>query len=338
MKNQLPPQKVGNRTGIGSKSKSGVNQKPARRDRDSNETLGSRVRTLLVYAPRIIKLTLLVIATVMVFLGYRAAASASFFQIRTVETRGLKRASVAALEAAVRQDVKQTGVWRADLLQVSNHLEQLPWVRKAVVTRVLPDGIRVRIVEREPQLVVRTSGGRFVWVDDDAVFLDDMKPTDQVPTFFLRGWNEDDSATARQENRERVTKFLELQKDWDAQGLSERVSEVSLLDLRDVRAQLTGNDSQIEVRLGAQDHGRRLHDALIVLDRQRQTARGAFISYIDLSQGKRAIVGLNTGGRTFAETENGSDSAPAVAPNNSAAKEKDAKARAQTKKTEQKRT
>src|SRR4030095_2918850 len=94
MKNQLPPQKVGHRTGIGSKSKSGVNQKPARRDRDSNEPLSSRVRTLLVYAPRIIKLTLLVIATVMVFLGYRAAASASFFQIRTVEIRGRNTPSV----------------------------------------------------------------------------------------------------------------------------------------------------------------------------------------------------------------------------------------------------
>jgi len=176
-----------------------------------------------------------------------------------------------------------------------------------------------------------------MWVDDDGVFLEDMKPTDSVPTFFLRGWNEDDSASARQENRERVTKFLGLQKDWDAQGLSERVSEVSLLDLRDVRAQLTGDDSQIEVRLGAQDHGRRLRDALNVLDRQRQTPRGAFISYIDLSQGKRAIVGLNTGGRTFADTDS-STSTPETAPNPGAAKEKDAKSRQQAKKSEQKRT
>ena len=337
MKSELPPQKVRNRTGVSNKNRSGVNQKPARRERDSNETFSSRLRTVLVYAPRIIKLTLLVIATVMLFLGYRAAASASFFQIRTVETRGLKRASAASIEAAVRQDVKPTGVWRADLLQLSNHLEQLPWVRTAVVTRVLPDGIRVRVVEREPRLVVRTSAGRFIWVDDDAVLLEDMKPTDQVPTFFLRGWNEDDSASARPENRERVTKFLELQKDWDAQGLSDRVSEVSLLDLRDVRAQLAGDDSQIEVRLGAQDHGRRLHDALIVLDRQRQTPRGAFISYLDLSQGKRAIVGLNTGGRTFAEIES-NNAVPDTTPSTGAAKEKDAKARAQAKKNEQKRT
>ena len=44
--------------------------------------------------------------------------------------------------------------------------------------------------------------------------------------------------------------------------LSERVSEVNVIDIRDVRAQLAGDDSQIEVRLGSQDFGKRLKDAL----------------------------------------------------------------------------
>jgi len=131
-----------------------------------------------------------------------------------------------------------------------------------------------------------------------------MSPTDQMPAFFLRGWNEDDSSTAQAENRERVGKFLELQRDWGGQGISERVSEVNLLDLRDVRVQLAGDDSQIEVRLGSQDQGTRLGKALTVLDAQRQTARGPLISYIDLTQGKRAIVGLVTGNHTVAEGKN----------------------------------
>lgn len=350
MKQQLPAQRVGNRSGIGGKGRSsGVTQKPSRRGRDSSEPLGSRVRNLLPYVPTVLKVILAVATGVVFFLGYRAAASASFFQVRKVEAAGINRASLASIQAVIREDVKQTGVWRADLSQLRNHLQQLPWVRTAVVTRVLPDGIRVRIVEREPRAVVRTAAGRFVWVDEDAVLLEDMKPADPIPSFFLRGWNEEESATARAENRERVAKFLELQKDWEAQGLSERVSEVSLLDLRDVRAQLAGDDSEIEIRLGAQDHGRRLRLALNVLDKQRQTPRGPFISYIDLTQGKRAIVGLNTGGRTITDSE-GDDAASvdSVAPvdrnradkpaTDRAAKEKDAKARAQAKRNEQKRT
>ena len=346
MKQQLPAQKVGNRSGISGKSRnSGGTQKPSRRGRDSSESVGSRVRSLLPYVPSVLKVILAIATGVVFFLGYRAAASASFFQVRTVEASGLNRASLASIQAAVRQDVKETGVWRADLAQLSNHLQQLPWIRTAVVTRVLPDGIRVRIVEREPRAVVRTGTGRFVWVDEDAVSLEDMKPADPIPSFFLRGWNEEESTSARTENRERVAKFLELQKAWDEQGLSERVSEVSLLDLRDVRAQLAGDDAEIEIRLGAQDHVRRLRSALNVLDKQRQTPRGAFISYIDLSQGKRAIVGLNTGTRTIADSEGDDATAvETVAPadrnrsdkpaTDRTAKEKDPKARAQAKKNE----
>ena len=73
------------------------------------------------------------------------------------------------------------------------------------------------------------------------------------------------------------------------------MSEVNVQDIRDVRVQLAGDDSQIEVRLGSQDQAVRSGKALTVLDAQRQTSRGPLISYIDLTQGKRAIVGLVNG-------------------------------------------
>jgi cell division protein FtsQ len=244
-------------------------------------------------------------AGVLLFAGYRAAASATLFQLRTVETQGTARASAEAVQMIVRRDVASTGVWQADLKEISAHLERLPWVRSAVVTRVLPDGIRVRISERVPRAVVRLSTGRFAWVDDDAVLLGEMKPTDEMPPFFLRGWNEDESDAARSENSDRVRKYLELCRLWEGAGLSERVSEVNLIDVRDVRAQLAGDDSQIEVRLGSQDLGKRLKQALEVLDEQRKTPRGSFISYVDLTQGKRAIVGFVSGVHAVSEGQPG---------------------------------
>jgi cell division protein FtsQ len=248
------------------------------------------------YVPAFLKLVLALVAFGLIFAGYRAAASASFFQVRRIEVQGTSRVSADDVQALVRSEVAKTGVWKADLKGMNARLEKLPWIRTAVVSRVLPDGIRVRITEREPRAVVRTASGRFRWVDDDAVLLGEMLPTDQIPSFFLRGLNEDDPEGARAENRDRVAKFLSLQKDWDAAGLSERVSEVNVGDLRDIRAQLAGDDSQIEVRLGSQD-GKRLKDALEVLDSQRQTPRGSLISYLDLSQEKRVIVGHSSGVR-----------------------------------------
>ena len=292
MRDPIVAQKVGNRSGIG-KGRSAAGQRPAKRA--ASESIGARLKSLLAYVPLALRIGVITVIGLIAFVGYRAAASASFFEIRTVETKGASRASLLDIQAAVRRHVAQTGVWRADLDQLSKYLEHLPWVRTAIVTRVLPDGIRVRITEREPKAVVRNSAGRFIWVDDDAVYLGEMSPADQMPAFFLRGWNEEESPTAQAENRERISKFLELQREWDSQGLSERVSEVNVQDVRDVRVQLANDDSQIEVRLGSQDQGARLGKALTVLDAQRQTARGPLISYIDLTQGKRAIVGLVNG-------------------------------------------
>lgn len=295
MREQVIGQKVGNRSGLGNQRRSSAaTQRPTRRE-SGGEVLVARLRALLGYVPAFMKLVLAIAVGVLMFAGYRAAASASFFQVRKVEVQGASRVSADEVQALVRKEVEKTGVWKADLKGMNARLEKLPWIRTAVVSRVLPDGIRVRITERVPRAVVRTASGRFRWVDDDAVLLGEMLPTDQIPSFFLRGLNEDDPEGARTENRERVAKFMELELDWDAAGLSERVSEVNLIDIKDIRAQLAGDDSKIEVRLGSQDHSKRLKDALEVLDGQKQSARGSLISYIDLSQGKRAIVGLTTG-------------------------------------------
>jgi cell division septal protein FtsQ len=300
------------------------------------------LKNLVGYAPLILKLSALVVVTVLAFLGYRAAAAASFFQVRTVQTAGLNRSSAQAIESAVRDEVRSTGVWQADLTSVSARLEKLPWVRTAVVTRVLPDGIRVRITERQPRVVVRMSSGRLIWVDEDAVVLNEINSTDQMPSFFLRGWNEDESAAAAEENRGRIAKFIQLQKDWDAEGLSQRVSEVNVQDLRDVRAQLAGDDSQIEIRLGSEDQAKRLGPALQKLDELRQTARGPYVSYL-VNEGKRIFVGVVTGGRAFADTLDSTDSAPSQTDEQlrkqaTKAKDKDTKSRTAPKKVEQKRT
>jgi cell division septal protein FtsQ len=309
VKEQAIAHKVGNRSGLrNSRRSSSATQRPTRRESGSEALLG-RLRAMLGYVPAFLKIVLAVGVGILIFAGYRVAASASFFQVRKVEVQGTSRVSVDEVQALVRKEVEKTGVWKADLKGMNARLEKLPWIRIAVVSRVLPDGIRVRITERVPRAVVRTASGRFRWVDDDAVLLGEMLPTDQIPPFFLRGLNEEDPEGGLTENRERVAKFMELQRDWDAAGLSERVSEVNLIDVRDIRAQLAGDDSHIEVRLGSQDHGKRLKEALEVLDGQKKLARGALISYIDLSQGnKRAIVGHTSGARA----SDGADSSKAT--------------------------
>jgi cell division protein FtsQ len=318
MREQVIAQKVGNRSGIAGQQRSAaVTQKPARRE-SNGEPLSARLRVLLGYVPAFLKLALAIVIGLVVFAGYRAAASASFFQLRTVEVQGTSRLQPADIQALVRQSVDKTGVWKADLNNLNERIERLPWVRTAVVSRVLPDGIRVRITERTPRAIVRTSAGRFRWVDEEAALLGEMLPTDQIPSFFLRGLSDEESEPTRDENRERVAKFLELQQAWDTAGLSERVSEVNLMDIRDVRAQLAGDNSQIEVRLGGRDQAARLKGALKALDSHEEIPNRALISYIDMSLGNgKAIVGLTSGAHTTtggAETPRAATTSAGVEP------------------------
>ncbi|HZG54527.1 MAG TPA: FtsQ-type POTRA domain-containing protein [Pyrinomonadaceae bacterium] len=246
----------------------------------------------LAWMPFVGKALVAVCLALVCFTAYRSAASSTFFQLRTIDVNGVSQASEEQIKAAVRRAASAGGVWKADLETISAELERQPWVRKAIVTRVLPSGLRVRITERTARAVVRTSAGRFVWVDDDGVMTGTVAPAQNAPAFFMRGWDESGTESGRTENRRRVEKYLELSREWEAAGIAARVSEVNLDDLRDVRAQLTGDDSQIEVRLGREDLTKRLRQSLEALDEQRATPRGAFITYIDMTQGKRAVIGF----------------------------------------------
>lgn len=274
-------------------------QRPARRGGAPAARFSPRA--LFGYLPAALKAVLGVLILITLIVGYRVAASAALFQVRTIDVTGTTRTSAEEIEGLTRRAVSRTGVWRADLNAISRELSRLPGVRRAVVSRVLPDRLRVRVTERVPVAVVRTGAGHFVWVDDEGIALGEMKPDDQVPAFFIRGWNEEGTDEARQENAERVKKYLELVGEWNAAGLSDRISEVTLVDVRDIRVQLAGKDSQIEVRLGSQDPGPRLKIALDTLDEYKQTPRGSAITYVDLQTG-RVIIGFSSGNRATTDS------------------------------------
>src|SRR5438552_3989940 len=292
-------------------------QRPARRGgREASRSRSFSPHALFGYVPSALKVVLAILALMAAFIGYRVAASAAMFQVTRIDVTGTSRTSAEEIEGLTRRAVARTGVWRADLSAISAELGRLPGVRRTIVSRDLPDRLRVRVTERVPVAVVHASNGHFVWVDDEGVALGEMKPADRGPSFFIRGWNEEGTDDARKENAELDQKYLEATREWETAGLSERVSEINLIDVRDVRAQLAGSDSQIEVRLGGKDLGRRLKVELEALDEYKQTPRGSSITFVDL-QGDRVIVGFSSGGKVSTGTEvpdGGPDSAAASPP------------------------
>src|SRR5712664_405246 len=179
-------------------------QRPARRGgREASRSRSFSPRALFGYVPSALKVVLAILALMAAFVGYRVAASAAMFQVRSIDVSGTSRTSAEEIAGLTRRAVAKTGVWRADLSAISAELERLPGVRRAVVSRVLPDRLRVRITERLPAAVIRTSSGHFFWVDEEGVALGEVQPADNVPSFFIRGWNEDGTEEAREGNTER---------------------------------------------------------------------------------------------------------------------------------------
>ena len=173
MKEQVITPRAGRSGGAGKGRAGEMMQRPLPRERgaSSSRTKSRGARRARAILPLAGKITLAVLVGVLIFAGYRAAASASFFQARNVDVSGTSRANADDIRAVVRRGVAQTGVWRADLGAISHELKSVAWVKEAVVSRVLPDGLRVRVTEREPRAIVRTSAGKFLWVDDEGVNL-----------------------------------------------------------------------------------------------------------------------------------------------------------------------
>jgi cell division protein FtsQ len=234
---------------------------------------GFKLRSLKPWLPLASKVFFACCVVALVVVGYRAVAAASMFRADAIDVTGVERASAERITQIVKRKAATSNVWQLDLEALSSELGKEPWVRTAIVSRVLPSGLRVRVTEREPRVVIRTGAGQLMWVDEDAVQLARVEPTDDLPPFFLRGFDETLTTSAQTENRRRIAEAMKMIGEWRERKVVERVSEVNVDDLRDVRAQLSGRDAEVEVRLGANNYGMRLVKALEVLDEKRDVVR-----------------------------------------------------------------
>ncbi len=116
-------------------------------------------------------------------------------------------------------------------------IEQIAWVERASVQRILPGGIRVEIVERTPVAFLRT-GTELGLVDGQGVLLE--RPLEGDFTFpVVTGISE---LTPLAERRKRMQNFVQFLKDAESArpGGAAQISEVDLSDPADLRAVVAG--------------------------------------------------------------------------------------------------
>jgi hypothetical protein len=197
----------------------------------------------------------------LLFMGYRTATASSFFDVKAIEINGVNSAPKDEIERIVRSQTEKSGVWNADLKVIKTDIERITLVKSAVVSRVLPDGIRVNVIERLPRAVVRIDGGDF-FADDDAVIIGAVGKSDERPPFYMQGWNRNTTETARRENQERVKIYLKMLEEWKEFELAKRVSVVDLSDLSEPQAIVRNSGEPKKIFLAKDNFSKKLKTGL----------------------------------------------------------------------------
>jgi cell division septal protein FtsQ len=188
------------------------------------------------------------------FLGYQTVTASDFFNVAKIEVHGAGRSSSADIRRLVEMQTEKSGVWNADLPGLKEKLEKVQWVKTAAVSRVLPNGIRVQVFERQPEAIVRTADGN-VFVDADGSLIAPAKANEPDFPFAMLGWNPVKSEAAGKENLERLKMYQKMLTEWKEFNLSSRVTAVNLEDLREPRALVEDSGTTVSIALGREKFG-----------------------------------------------------------------------------------
>jgi len=197
----------------------------------------------------------------LLMMGYKTVTASTFFDVKAVEINGLIRAPKEEIERIIRNQTEKTGVWNADLTEIKNNVEKLTLVKSATVSRVLPDAVRVNVIERQPKAVVRIDGGDFL-ADEEAVVLGIAEKSDEKMPFYLQGWNRENTERARKENQERVKIYQKMLQDWEEFDLIKRVIAVDLTDMSEPQVFVSDSGEQKKIIISKDNFSEKLKAGL----------------------------------------------------------------------------
>jgi len=274
---------------------------------------------------------------VLAIVGYNVMASSRLFQLRRVTVSDASPALRTDVEQAVRRMVGQNRLLDVDLAALRQKVEAVPRVRSATVARVLPDGIFVRVAEREPVVLVRRASESLIWLDEDAIEMGDFTDVNLDPKTgeareippVAKGFAEGNrTQSAMAEDRERIAVFKLIEREFreGPNPLWNLIDQIDLTFTRDVNLRLA--HPPVMVHVGSTDFRKRFEKALQVLraikqgdselpgrfrvqDIERLIQNADNINFIDAARSERIVVNFATpGAQKAARQESRSSQSP----------------------------
>ncbi len=229
--------------------------------------------------------------------GYAAWAVANFlrhdphFRIdssASIQAMGNTELSRAELLKVFGSDIGRN-VFFVPLAKREAALEGEPWVKHATVMRLLPDTLRVTLVERIPVAFVRL-GRQIGLVDGEGILLP-MAPATLAARHYsfpvVVGLDPNAPAEARAKRMRLYGSFVTA---LDAGGghVSSQLSEVDVSDLEDVRAVVPAQGSDLLLHFGNSDFLERYRSYLEHLPEWRQQYPN--LSAVDLRYDRQVVL------------------------------------------------
>jgi cell division protein FtsQ len=215
-------------------------------------------------------------------------------------------------------------VFFVPLSQRRKELEQLPWVAHATVMRILPNQLRVSIVERTPVAFARV-GNQIKLVDADGVLLD-MSPEALAARHYsfpvVSGIAPQDPLSVRRPRMKLYQKFMN-DIDTGSEKVSQQLSEIDLSDPEDVQGLVSTNGSDILLHFGQDNFLNRWNEYKENLAEWKQQYPN--LASVDLRYDRQVVLKMTKD--TAANQQAQNPPPAATAPPQSVAKTAKAKAR-----------
>jgi len=211
----------------------------------------------------------------------------------SIQASGLSEVSRAEMLPVFAEDVGRN-IFSLPLNKRRKQLEEIPWVERATVMRLLPDQIRVTIVERKPVAFAR-QGSEFGLVDANGVLLTmpaAMMAQHHYSFPVVSGIDANASLAAR---KARMDVYQRLLTELDAGGqhISAQISEIDLTDPSDARVLMPEQGGDVLAHFGQDQFLERYqrYKAHIV-DWRRQYPK---LSGVDLRYEEQVVLQMTAG-------------------------------------------
>jgi cell division protein FtsQ len=220
---------------------------------------------------------------------------------QAIQIAGSSHLTHAQLLSIFGEDVDRN-IFTIPLAQRRAELEQLPWVEHATVMRLLPDHVRVAIVERTPVAFVRQ--GAHIGLADATGALFDMPSAemlaaggDEAPHYSFPVLNGISAADPLSTRAARMKIYMGFMSALDATGekISSKLSEVDLSDPEDVCAVVPdAGGADVLVHFGDKDFLERYHAYQQHLAEWR--AQYPKLSSVDMRYEQQVVLGMKPDG------------------------------------------